>query len=125
MLQFFLHVDVDRLQLGKIVPQFVDRAETSLVAKFHGLVILSDIVVESALQIKQLFFVLEILQLLRPVSCDGFLVVTEDREVKLDREGFFKLVLGDKLAEQVADLLIEVVLEDLLDHYGQVLFDSQ
>ena len=80
---------------------------------------------KTLLQFVQLFLVCEVFQLLSPVRCHHFLIVAESRVIQLDGESFFEVFLGDELSEQVGDFLVEVVLEDLLDHHGQVLLDRQ
>ena len=51
-------------------------------------------------------------------------MVAEDLIVQLKGESLAMVLLGDEAREQVTHLLLEVVLEDLLDHDGEVLLNS-
>ena len=73
----------------------------------------------------ELLLILEVFQLLGPVCSHHFLIVAESRVIQLHGESFFEVFFGDELAEQVGDLLVEVVLENLLNHHRQVLLNRQ
>ena len=88
------------------------------------ILLLGHVVLQRALQVEQLLVVAEVLQFLRAVRLKHSLVVAKDLVVQLECEILAVVLLGDEAREQVTHLLLEVVLEDLLDHNGKVPLDS-
>ena len=108
---------VNRLELVEAVAKVFHSREGHLVTQIHSQVILGYIILEVTLQVEERFLISKVFQLLCTVSGLGLLVVTENLRVKFVGHCFLEVVLGHELTEQIVDLLIEVELENLLDHH--------
>ena len=115
---------VDRLQFVELFGELFELGHAGLVIQLSLLLLPSNVAVQRALQVEQLLIVPEVFKFLCPVRRKHPLVVAEDLIVQLKGESLAMVLLGDEACEQVTHLLLEVVLEDLLDHDGEVLLNS-
>ena len=115
---------VDRLQFVELFGELFELGHAGLVIQLSLLLLPSNVAVQRALQVEQLLIVPEVFKFLCPVRRKHPLVVAEDLIVQLKGESLAMVLLGDEAREQVTHLLLEVVLEDLLDHDGEVLLNS-